>query len=275
MLTSAQEDVPGKNPNSIDVFAIYCSLKVTSILAFCTLTVLSAFSVLSWAQNPPLLEIAVVPQAEYAVAGQVFTYTIVLTNVGQRPVQQIIVYAEIPSGTTFANASYNTNWFISEPALGEIGFVGWASRDFVEPGAVVNFELAVKVLPEMAKQRLVSGQYGVGPMGGSGDIIVSGHAVEIEVLATPPTPTLTPTATNTATLTPTAINTATATPAATSSKTLTPQPTATQIIETTPTPVSPTPTTKSSFSIIAAGGVFLILLISSIGLVWFLKQRRS
>ena len=81
--------------------------RITIPLLIYTLVSLSAFAALALAQAPAPFEIRVAPQAEFAVAGQPFTYTVVITNVSQTPVKDVIVFMETPAGTTFANASQN------------------------------------------------------------------------------------------------------------------------------------------------------------------------
>jgi uncharacterized repeat protein (TIGR01451 family) len=247
------------------------SLRVITTLLLSMLATLSFFCLLAQAQEHPSLEIRVVPQAEYAVAGQIFTYTIIVTNVGRMSIQDFIVFTETPTGTTFARASHNANWFVSELTPGETGNIGWATREPVTPGTVVNFELVVNVLPEMADQQLLSGQYGIVSMGG-GDMIAAGPAIETNILATVPTAAPTPLPTATATTTSTSI----ATPSVTS----TPRPTSTALPVVTPGPTSTSPakttaeaTSSSSTTILFVVGGLSLLLMIILSLIWSFKRR--
>jgi uncharacterized repeat protein (TIGR01451 family) len=209
-----------------------------------------------------------VPQAEYAVAGQPFTYTVVITNVSQALVKDVIVFMETPPGTTFASASQNPGWFTSGLGFGETGKVGWATMEAITPGTRVAFELGLNVLPEMAHKPLVSDQYAIVSLGGD-DIIATGLPIKIQVLATPPTATPVPSPT----VTPTSTSTPTATPLATS----TPFPTPTQAVTPVPDTTSQTDTISeatpsSSMTLwVVIGLPMLIIVITA--MTWFLRRR--
>jgi uncharacterized repeat protein (TIGR01451 family) len=244
-----------------------CWLKITTSLLIGVLATLGSFTFLALAQTPSPFEIKVVPQADYAVAGRPFTYTIVITNISPMPVQDVIVFMETPTGTTFVSASQHANWFTSGLNSGETGKVGWATIEPIIPNAVVTFQLSLNVLPEMADQKLANSEYAIIPMGG-GDVIAFGSPVEIQVLATMPTATPTPS--------PTATSRHTSTPTTTPP----PPPSPTLIINTV-TPVSAVappadPTgetiTSSSTAIFIMTGV-PVLIILVIALMRFWRRR--
>jgi uncharacterized repeat protein (TIGR01451 family) len=242
--------------------------RITITLLIYTLASLSAFAALALAQAPAPFEIRVVPQAEYAVAGQPFTYTVVITNVSQAPVKDVIVFMETPAGTTFASASQNPDWFTSGLDLGGTGKVGWATLEPITPGTVVAFELGVNVLPEMADKHLVSDQYAIVSLGGD-DIIAAGLPIKTQVLATPPTATPVPS--------PTVAATNTATPTATPAATSTPLPTPTDAVTPVPVTISQADTvseaaTSSSMTILAVIGLPIFIIVIT-GLTWFLRRR--
>jgi uncharacterized repeat protein (TIGR01451 family) len=241
---------------------------ITITLLIYTLASLSAFAALALAQEPAPFEIRVVPQAEFAVAGQPFTYTVVITNVSQAPMKDVIVFMETPTGTTFASATHNPGWFVNELSTGETGYIGWATLEPIVPGAFLTFDLSVNVLPEMAKQQLVNREYGIAPMGG-GDIIASGPPVESRVLATAPTatPVPSPTATGTSTSTPTATPSATSTSLPTPTRAVTPVPDTTSQTDT----ISEA-TTSSSMTLLAVVGLPMLIIVIT-ALTWFLKRR--
>jgi uncharacterized repeat protein (TIGR01451 family) len=253
---------------------------VTALLCIYMLIALQNFSLLTLAQEPAPFEISLTPQAEYAVSGQPFTYTVTITNVSQSPLKDIIVFTETPTGTTFANARQNVNWFVTNPPPGEVGKIGWTTLESILPGEVANFELSVNVLIE-APDQLINKEYGIIPMGG-GDMIAFGPPIKTELLL--PTPTATSAPFPTAVTTDTSIlSTATVHPipvSPTNSKmTNTPLP-ATPIsqagstVANTAQPASNVPLETSSSS--ATGFAIItisILLIVFIGLVWFLRRR--
>ncbi len=257
------------------------------ILAY-TLLFLSSVSLLALAQEPAPLEISIVPQAEFAVAGQPFTYTIVVTNVSQTSVNDVIVFTEIPAGTTFLATYQNNNWFVGEAQSGETKVIVWDTLEPVIPTQVVTFELVVDVLLEMVNQQLVSKEYTIAN-GKNGDVIVTGLPVTTQILAIPPTPTPSPTVTSTATPTITPTPTATPISTATSSPTsailsaTSSLPTEVAISETlTPTliPTSPAGKTSSSSSVTSniltisiIVGLIIVISCGVIGLVWFFKGK--
>jgi uncharacterized repeat protein (TIGR01451 family) len=241
-----------------------------SIVGVFILVFFSILSGLVLAQEPTSLEISLVPQIEFAVAGQPFTYTVVVTNTGPATTENLIIFTQTPTGTTFARTGDAPNWFISKPGPGETGAIGWATRDPIAAGAVIKFNLVVNVLPNMVNQQLTSHQYGIASMGGS-DLIASGSAVEVNVVAIPPT------ATPTATPTVTPIPTSTSMPTPTLLPIHEPAPTPTDSLAQPPaaTPAVATETGNPSLGWIVGAGGLLIVLIVGAGVIWFFKQKRS
>ena len=243
----------------------------------------SSLSVLALAQEPSPLEITVLPQAEFAVAGQPFTYTIVLTNVSQSPVHDVIVYTETPTKTTLIEIQQPVNWLTGGARPGETGAIVWNTLDPVAPTQVVTFELAVNVLPEMANQQLVSKEYVIITKAG-GEILATSPPINTQVLAVAPTPPPAPSSTATPTRTATPTATLTYTPSPSPSPTPSTQPESTVANTATPFPTSPSSkalsppsspsaTTTTSFSTAVIIITLLVLGIGIIGLVWFFKRR--
>jgi uncharacterized repeat protein (TIGR01451 family) len=173
-------------------------LRVTVVSLICALTALSRFSLLALADEPPSFEISVVPQVEYAVAGQAFTYTVVITNVSEASPKDVVVRVKTPEGTTFADTHFtNPNWYVNEVRRGETGEIAWLSREPVASGGVVTFELAVNVLPEMASQQLTNEGYTVAI--GNHAPIAFGPPIRTEVLIAAPTAITTPSSSATVT----------------------------------------------------------------------------
>ncbi len=240
-------------------------IKAAAILLAYALIAWTSSSLLALADGPPRFAISVAPQAEYAVAGQTFTYTVVITNVSQVAVKDVIVFMKSPAGTTFADTPHtDVNWLVGRPGPGGTGEVAWVSREPVAPDEVVTFELVVNVLPEMANQRLVNKEYGMIPMGG-GAVIASGPPIETQVLATMPTATPVPSPTATATVPP--APTATSTPASQTGP----------IVADTVTPASAASSqdlvSEIPSSAIVLAIVGLSVLVAVIGMTGFLKRK--
>ncbi len=249
------------------------SLKVVIALSCYLAIILGVLPLFSLAQEPALFEIKVIPQAEYAIAGETFTYTIVITNVSGRPLKDVIVYAPPITGTTLAGTHHiNDKWLIYKPNPGETGQVAWITLNPIAPDEVVTFNLMLNILPEMVNQALIFEEYAILPQGG-GDIIATGPAIKSMVRLTAPTATFTPSPT--VTQTPTVM--VTPTPAATQ----TPEVRQTATHTTTPTPISTldqhNPKTSSSFfSFWTIIILSLLLLIGSIfGLILFFRYSHD
>jgi uncharacterized repeat protein (TIGR01451 family) len=244
--------------------------RITITLLIYTLISLSAFAVLALAQAPAPFEIRVAPQAEFAVAGQPFTYTVVITNVSQTPVKDVAVLTETPSGTTFIRTDQNSQWLVGGPAPGETGIVLWRTLESVIPTEPITFDLIVNVLPEMVEQQLVSNEFFILTKTND-DVVATGLPVTIQVLAVVPTATPSPI--------PTATSTPTTTPTTTSSPTSTPVPTSTPHVKppvaNTSIPIETSPESRDSplTSMIPITFGLLVLGIGGIGLLWFFKRK--
>ncbi|MBN1995098.1 MAG: DUF11 domain-containing protein [Anaerolineae bacterium] len=247
------------------------SLSLIFILLISTLAIFS-HPALALAQTPPSLEMSVLPQAKYAVAGQAFTYTVVMTNTGPGPAQEVMVFVTPPPGVTQIQAGQHPAWFTSAPASNETGKVAWATLSPMAAGTAVRFEMVVVVLPEMAGQHLVLEDYGIVPMH-AGGLLASGPPLKTEVRAAPPTLTATPL--------PTAITANPPNPTATTLPTPTSPPISlaptSPAVPTTgasalPSATSTNPTGDSTTLIWPLSGLSLLLLII-VGLAWFWKSR--
>jgi uncharacterized repeat protein (TIGR01451 family) len=258
-------------------------VSVTALLCIYTLVALQNFSLLTLAQEPAPFEISLTPQADQAISGQPFTYTVTITNVSRSPLKDIIVFMETPTGTTFANTRQNVNWFVTNPLPGEVGKIGWTTLEPMLPGEVVNLELSVNVLMETPDQQLINKEYGIVPMGG-GDIIAFGPPIKTQLLLPTPTATSAPSPTTVATDTSILITaTVQATLVApTDSKPANTHIPATPVSQIGPTvvntvqPISPTNVPLETSSPSASGFAIIaisFLIIVFIGLVWFLRRR--
>lgn len=156
---------------------------------------LSSFSLLALAQEPTPFEISIIPQADYAILGQPFTYTVVVTNVSQTPTANIFVKIKIPEGTTHNDArATDLKWFGGNPYPGtSVEEIIWFTPEAIAPGEMANFELIVNVLPENSAQQLVNKDYIVTQGEGVEDVLASGPPVITQLLAAEPTPTPRPT----------------------------------------------------------------------------------
>jgi uncharacterized repeat protein (TIGR01451 family) len=137
------------------------------------------------AQAPPSFEIRLLPQAAQAVAGQPFSYTVIVTNTGQSAPADILVKAPAPTGAVFQNTTYtHENWMAGGLEPGQSGYFAWLTRDPVPPGAVVKFHLTVHVLSET--RRLDFSDYAVSTLADPSAVFGRGLAVTVPVLSAPP-----------------------------------------------------------------------------------------
>ena len=158
------------------------------------LLALSSFSFLALAQEPSSFEISIIPQADYAIVGQPFTYTAVITNISQTALKDVIVRTKTPEGTTLIDTFFfNPNWFVGGVQRGEAGEVIWLTQEPVAQGEVVTFGLIVNVLPEIGRE-LIAEEYSV-VTSENLDAPSFGPLVRTQVLTSVPTPTALPSAT--------------------------------------------------------------------------------
>jgi uncharacterized repeat protein (TIGR01451 family) len=224
-------------------------------------------SLLALADGPPRFEMSVVPQAEYAVVGQTFTYAVVITNVSQVAVKDVVVRVKTPAGTTLVGTYFaNANWYVGGIRRSEAGEVIWLTREPVTPGEAVTFKLMVNVPPEMVGQQLINEGYVVAI--GNGDPMASGPPIRTQVLAALPTPIATPLPPATATR----AAPKTATPSAPTSL-------ADSTVIGTATPVS-SGVSQATVTKTAPWSTVVLMLVGlsvfatvGVGLAWFLRRR--
>ena len=267
METSQRNDADNQISNPNGLFFIHRSLKVTAIWLAFILGAFVSFNSLVLAQTPATFEVSIEPQAEFAVAGQPFTYTIVITNIGREAVNEVAIITELPTGTTLIDLHQNAAWLVGGPGPGKAGVIVWNTLEPMAPTQVATFELVVNILPEMIDRSLVSKECLVISKQGA-KVLGEGQFVTSQVLAAQPTPTALPSAT------------------ATTPATATPVP-----LVTTPTPtvqLAPPTTVAASVKPASAAesalktpsrfssSILLILVVFGagfVGLTWFLKRR--
>ena len=253
---------------------------VTALLLIYTLVALHNFSLLTLAQEPAPFEISLTPQAEQAVSGQPFTYTVAITNVSQSPLKDIVVRARTPEGSVFVESYFvNPNWLVGGVQPGQAGEIIWLTQEPFAPGEAMTFDLVVNVLPELAGQQLVNEEYTVATIDNS-QLLASGPPVKTQVLIPTPTPSptveLTDTPVPTATFSPTPLlqatpSVATSTPIPIVAFTPTSQ-VSNAVIDTSTTTSQSTTSGTSSINIFVIIGILGLLLLI-VGLVWFWKYR--
>ena len=251
---------------------LYRILSAAAILLTSTSILLTWFSFLSQAEAPADLKIRVMPWAEFATAGQPFTYTIAVTNVSQTPLQNVMVVVKTPKGTTYRDSDLiaGQRWLIGGFYPGQPGEISWLPQEAIAPGDEAVIELVVNVLPE-AGQQLINDNYFVTTLDDFDAAMVTGPPIETQVLL-PPTPTPLPTMTPSPTaLSNTASDVAMAPPTAISKAqpqlkpTDTPVPVPTVVSRTDAAQTASVPTTF----IVVIGFVLLTIVA---GLIWFLKR---
>jgi uncharacterized repeat protein (TIGR01451 family) len=207
------------------------------------------------------------PWTEFATAGQPFTYTIVVTNVSQTPLQNVIIVVKTPKGTTYRDSDLiaGKRW-LGGFNPGQSGEISWLTQETIAPGDEAVIELVVNVLPE-AGQQLINESYFVTTLDDFEGATVTGPPIETQVLL-PPTPTPVPSAipspttvTSPTSPAPTAISKA----EAQQKPVDTPVPVPAAAPQTDPAQTASVPTT-----LIAIIGFGLFIVVA--GLIWFLKR---
>ncbi|MBE7556636.1 MAG: DUF11 domain-containing protein [Anaerolineales bacterium] len=257
----------------VSMMAVQFTLAIIALLSFCMVAL---------AQEPASFEISLIPQADHAVSGQPFTYTLTITNAGQSPLKDIVVRAKTPAGTTLIDTYFaNANWLVGGVQRGKAGEIMWVTQQPIASGEGMTFDFAVSVSPDLAGQQLIMEEYLVTPMGDNQPLAV-GPSVKIPVLAVPPTPLPTigvvDTPAPTSTVAPPTPLPATPAPTSTSSArsaTLDAQANPTSATIATSTPIAASQAgaadTPSLNAWVTAGLASAVLLIA--GLVWFWKYR--
>jgi uncharacterized repeat protein (TIGR01451 family) len=252
----------------------FVALKFVSAGGVGLLIVLGALNALALAQEPQPFEINVIPGAEQAVAGQNFTYTVVITNIGQLSFRDIIVLTQTPTQTTFVSTYQSSHWLVGAPLPGETGIIAWNSSESITPTDIATFELAIKVLPDLTEQELVSSEFAIIALN-NGEVLTTSPVIKTEVLAavatsspTPPLPSPTATATRSTTPSVTPFLLSTATPNDGVEVKIANQATS--------TPEAPESKIQPASGL--AGVSFIILVVAAlgigvVGLIWFFKRR--
>jgi len=146
------------------------------------LALLPLSSGLILAQEPSPFEISIIPQAEFATAGQPFTYTVTIANVGQSSLKNIMVRVPVPEGSSLVNTYFDhPDWLVGGAQRGETGDVIWLTQEPVAPNQTMTFEMVVNVLSQIGEQ-LVIEDYAVILIENQ-DVLASGPPITIEVLA--------------------------------------------------------------------------------------------
>lgn len=257
----------------VSMMAVPFTLAIIALLSFCMAAL---------AQELTTFEINLTPQADHAVSGQPFTYTLAITNVGQSPLKDIVVRAKTPAGTTLIDTYFaNAKWLVGGVQRGKAGEIIWVTQQPIAPGEGMTFDFAVSVSPDLVGQQLIMEEYLVTPMEDNQPLAV-GPSVKIPVLTAPPTPSpiiqVVDTTAPTSTLappTPLPANPTLTSTSSTDSATLEAQanPTSATIAISTPPAASQAGAVDTPLlnTWVTAGLVGAVLLIA--GLVWFWKYR--
>jgi hypothetical protein len=161
---------------------------ITAIFSIFPLGTWHYFGRPTLAQEPAPFEISLTPQADFAVSGQPFVYTLTITNVSQTPSKDVIIKAKTPEGSVLADSYFtNPEWFVGGVQRGESGEVIWLTQQPVTPGEVITFDLVVNILPELVGHQLINDEYVVMTMNNN-QVIASGPPIKTQVLSFPPTP---------------------------------------------------------------------------------------
>ncbi|GIK43292.1 MAG: hypothetical protein BroJett011_71250 [Chloroflexota bacterium] len=163
----------------VSMMAVQFTLAIIALLSFCMVAL---------AQEPTSFEISLAPQADHAVGGQPFTYTLTITNVSQSPLKDIVVRAKTPAGTTLIDTYFaNANWLVGGVQRGKAGEIIWVTQQPIAAGGGMAFDFAVNISPDLAGRQLIMDEYVVTTIESS-QPLVAGPPVQIPVLTVPPIP---------------------------------------------------------------------------------------
>lgn len=125
---------------------------------FVAVLVVLTISQIVMAQDDLPIEVDIVPQADVASIGSQFSYTVIVTNTSNIPVNEVIVSATIPDGADFVSADSTwIDWAISKSLAYEPGGrVIWIASQAMPPQDVVTFELVVDVADDFVGQTLIN-----------------------------------------------------------------------------------------------------------------------
>jgi uncharacterized repeat protein (TIGR01451 family) len=248
--------------------------KIFLSLAILVALLLSSLPFVVSAQNPAPFEITVIPAADFAVSGQPFTYTVVITNVSETAIENVAIKSETPKGTTFVGTEYkNVDWAVRRPDPGGVGEVLWYTQTPVDPGEVVDFDLVF--LPETGQEIINEGYTII--VGSLDNLVASSPDILTEIVTPTPSPSPTPIPPTTTSLPPTA--TPTSLPEETPTQLPDVAQVVTQTVSSSPSPAA-TPTEEgqttsfilfsSTILLIMAG---IIVFVFFIGLIWFIRRK--
>jgi uncharacterized repeat protein (TIGR01451 family) len=136
--------------------------------------------------NPPL-SLSKKTTVDKAVAGDMLTYSLVLTNSGEISLEEVIVSDATPAGTTLFGVSSPPGWTMTTPGQGRTGQVVWQAEEALPPGAEVTLEFIVTINPDSTGP-IINNNYSAQFQGWPEP--VTGPPVITELVS--PTPTWTP-----------------------------------------------------------------------------------
>ena len=222
------------------------------------------------AQEPSPFQISIIPAADHAVSGQPFTYTVVVTNVSDAPVQYATIHVDVPEGTNFIRTKYSDpKWYggnsFADPEQ-VVEQVRLSSPDTIAVGENFTFEMIVEVVAEVDARVLIS-DYDATSV--EDNASTTGPPIQVNVRE--PTPSPTPTLLPPPTLIPTATAiTVPATPQAAVNTPINPSGDVEQL-----NTVGARPETREigSMTVTIIMVAALILVMIFIGMTWLLRNR--
>ncbi len=234
------------------------------------------FSIITSAQEPAPFEISIVPAADFAVQGEVFSYTLTLTNVSQVSIERVGILGQIPAGALFINTTYtNLEWFNRIPDIGESGEILWFTPDTVAPEEVLHFTLIIT--SDLENSGAFTVEAFKVTMDSRSNVVAETSQLETDIVTPTPLPTVTSSPTPippTATYTPTQPPKATSSPTSTSViiPSATPEIAATEITLEQQVQAVPPQNQQTNFVVLIFVGL-LILIFCAIGIGWFIRNR--
>lgn len=163
---------------------------IALVLALQILLAWSGLPLIAQAQESSPFKISIIPAADYAVSGQPFTYTVVITNVSEAPVQYASINVDVPEGTKFIRTHYtDEKWYggnsFADPEQ-EVKQVQLLSPEIIEAGEVFSFEMIVEVMANPNVEITIA-DYDATAI--EDNVSTTGLPVQVAVRAPTPTPT--------------------------------------------------------------------------------------
>lgn len=245
---------------------------IALVLALQILLAWSGLPLIAQAQESSPFKINIIPAADYAVSGQPFTYTVVITNVSEAAIEYASVSVDVPAGTRLLQTKYGgTKWFggnLPEDPEEMVDQIELFTPYTVEANEVFTLQMIVEVTASPT-EKLTLADSNVTSLKDNAQ--AAGSPVDTEVRA----PTATPTAIPTITRPSATVQSATITRIPTPQTIASANATTSTNSESDENDMSSQPLTENGLSTIIFLAIIAITVLAGafVGIFWLLKKR--